>query len=127
MTPLAMALGGLLLAVLLAVPLFADSYVLSVLTTVLWFAYVGQAWNVMMGFSGLLSLGHALYVGLGAYASAALFVHFGIGEEVAAIHFQLGNLGIFRRAADQAAVDDLFLVGKAAANLANGKGAIDGR
>ncbi|AWJ92566.1 branched-chain amino acid ABC transporter (plasmid) [Azospirillum baldaniorum] len=59
--------------------MIADRYVLSVLTTVLWFAYVGQAWNVMMGFSGLLSLGHALYVGLGAYASAALFVHFGIG------------------------------------------------
>ncbi|AWJ86577.1 branched-chain amino acid ABC transporter (plasmid) [Azospirillum sp. TSH58] len=66
-------------ALLLAAPMFADRYVLSVLTTVLWFAYVGQAWNVMMGFSGLLSLGHALYVGLGAYASAALFVHFGIG------------------------------------------------
>ncbi|KAA0679231.1 branched-chain amino acid ABC transporter permease [Roseomonas genomospecies 6] len=70
----------LLAAVLLLVaPMIADRYVLSVLTTVLWFAYVGQAWNVMMGFSGLLSLGHALYVGLGAYASAALFVHFGIG------------------------------------------------
>ncbi|TWA76367.1 amino acid/amide ABC transporter membrane protein 2 (HAAT family) [Azospirillum brasilense] len=66
-------------ALLLAAPMVADRYVLSVLTTVLWFAYVGQAWNVMMGFSGLLSLGHALYVGLGAYASAALFVHFGIG------------------------------------------------
>ena len=79
MTPRALALAGLLLAALLALPLVADSYVLSVLTTVLWFAYVGQAWNVMMGFSGLLSLGHALYVGLGAYASAALFVHFGIG------------------------------------------------
>ena len=79
MTPRAMILAGLLLAALLVLPFFADSYVLSVLTTVLWFAYVGQAWNVMMGFSGLLSLGHALYVGLGAYASAALFVHFGIG------------------------------------------------
>lgn len=66
-------------ALLLAAPMIADRYVLSVLTTVLWFAYVGQAWNVMMGFSGLLSLGHALYVGLGAYVSAALFVHFGIG------------------------------------------------
>nr|WP_211112287.1 branched-chain amino acid ABC transporter permease [Azospirillum soli] len=71
-----LALLGLLL---LVAPLVADRYVVSVLTTVLWFAYVGQAWNVMMGFSGLLSLGHALYVGLGAYASAALFVHFGIG------------------------------------------------
>jgi len=71
-----LALAGLLLAV---APLVGDRYVVSVLTTVLWFAYVGQAWNVMMGFSGLLSLGHALYVGLGAYVSAALFVHFGIG------------------------------------------------
>ncbi|HYD69945.1 branched-chain amino acid ABC transporter permease [Azospirillum sp.] len=77
------ARGGILLALLalalLVVPAVADRYVLSVLTTVLWFAYVGQAWNVMMGFAGLLSLGHALYVGLGAYASAALFVHFGLG------------------------------------------------
>ncbi|BAI74063.1 branched-chain amino acid transport system permease protein (plasmid) [Azospirillum sp. B510] len=71
-----LALAALGLAV---APFVADRYLLSVLTTVLWFAYVGQAWNVMMGFSGLLSLGHALYVGLGAYVSAALFVHFGIG------------------------------------------------
>ena len=31
----------------------------------------------MMGFAGQLSLGHALYVGLGAYVAAALFVRFG--------------------------------------------------
>lgn len=71
-----LVLTGILL---LIAPLFADRYELTVLTTVLWFAYLGQAWNVMMGFSGLLSLGHALYVGLGAYTSAALFIHFGIG------------------------------------------------
>jgi branched-chain amino acid transport system permease protein len=50
-----------------------------VLIIILYFAYTGQAWNVMMGFAGQLSLGHALYVGLGAYATAALYVHFGIG------------------------------------------------
>ena len=33
----------------------------------------------MMGFAGQLSLGHALYVGLGAYSTAVLFIHFGIG------------------------------------------------
>ena len=33
----------------------------------------------MMGFAGQLSLGHAIYVGLGGYAAAALYVHFGIG------------------------------------------------
>ena len=32
-----------------------------------------------MGFAGQLSLGHAIYVGLGAYTTAALYVHFGIG------------------------------------------------
>lgn len=70
---------GLWLAALLLAPAVADRYVLSVMTTLLWFAYVSQAWNLMMGFAGQLSLGHSLYVGLGAYASAALFVHFGIG------------------------------------------------
>jgi branched-chain amino acid transport system permease protein len=34
---------------------------------------------VMMGFAGQLSLGHSLYVGLGAYAAAALFTKFGVG------------------------------------------------
>src|SRR5678809_1481592 len=51
----------------------------SVATLILYFAYIGQAWNIMMGFAGQLSLGHALYVGLGAYTTAALYVHFGIG------------------------------------------------
>ena len=73
-----LGLLALLLAVLLALPLFADSYVLSVAILALYFAFAGQAWNVMMGFCGQLSLGHSLYVGLGAYASAALFVHFGV-------------------------------------------------
>jgi len=70
---------GLAGALLLAVPAFADAYLLSVLTLVLWLAYAGQAWNVMMGFAGQLSLGHTLYVGLAAYVSGVLFVSFGIG------------------------------------------------
>jgi branched-chain amino acid transport system permease protein len=70
---------ALLLAALLAAPLFANRYLLSVLILVLYFAYVGQAWNLLMGFAGQLSLGHALYVGIGAYVAAALWVHFGIG------------------------------------------------
>ena len=69
---------GLLAAALLAAPLALDRYQTSVLVLVFLSAYLGQAWNVMMGFAGLLSLGHALYVGLGAYVSAALFVHLGV-------------------------------------------------
>ena len=72
-------LAALLLAAFLAAPLIADRYLLSVLILVLYFAYVGQAWNLLMGFAGQLSLGHALYLGLGAYTAAALWIHFGIG------------------------------------------------
>jgi branched-chain amino acid transport system permease protein len=65
-------------AVMLALPLFANSYIVSVLVVALFAAYFGQAWNIVTGFAGQLSLGHALYVGLGAYTSAALFVRFGV-------------------------------------------------
>jgi branched-chain amino acid transport system permease protein len=64
---------------LVLLPAFAGSYALSVATLILYFAYTGQAWNVMMGFAGQLSLGHSLYVGVGAYAAGALFFHYGIG------------------------------------------------
>jgi branched-chain amino acid transport system permease protein len=74
-----LALLLVLLVALISAPWLANDYLLTVLITILYFAYTGQAWNVMMGFAGQLSLGHAIYVGLGAYATAALYVHFGIG------------------------------------------------
>jgi branched-chain amino acid transport system permease protein len=70
---------ALALAALLGLPLVADRYVLSVLTLIFYFAYVGQAWNLMMGYAGQLSLGHALYIGLGGYVAALLWLKFGIG------------------------------------------------
>jgi branched-chain amino acid transport system permease protein len=73
-----LALLAALLVLLVVFPMFASGYLLAVGFLILYFAYVGQAWNVMMGFAGQLSLGHSLYVGLGAYAAAALYVHFGL-------------------------------------------------
>jgi branched-chain amino acid transport system permease protein len=70
---------AVLAVILLALPAFAGAYALSVATLILYFAYTGQAWNVMMGFAGQLSLGHSLYVGVGAYAAGAIFFHYGIG------------------------------------------------
>jgi branched-chain amino acid transport system permease protein len=75
----ALVLLAVLLAGLIAAPLFANDYLLTTLILILYFAYTGLAWNVLMGFAGQLSLGHALYVGLGGYAAAALYVHYGIG------------------------------------------------
>lgn len=78
MTTRAAILSALLLATLLAIPLFAGRYPLTVLILVFQFAFVGQAWNLMMGYAGQLSLGHALYVGLGANVPALLWLHFGL-------------------------------------------------
>src|SRR5437867_11754436 len=72
----------ILAAILVALPFMVGNYALSVATLILYFAYTGQAWNVMMGFAGQLSLGHALYVGVGAYTAGALFVHYCIGPWV---------------------------------------------
>src|SRR5947208_8681747 len=69
----------ILAAILIALPFVVGNYALSVATLILYFAYTGQAWNVMMGFAGQLSLGHALYVGVGAYAAGALFFYYGVG------------------------------------------------
>jgi branched-chain amino acid transport system permease protein len=75
----ALVLLATVLAGLVVAPLFAGDYLLTTLILILYFAYTGLAWNVLMGFAGQLSLGHALYVGLGGYAAAALYVHYGIG------------------------------------------------
>jgi branched-chain amino acid transport system permease protein len=75
----------LLLLGFLIAPLIANDYLLTVLILILYFAYTGQAWNIMMGFAGQLSLGHALYVGLGGYAAAALYVHYGVAPWIGLI------------------------------------------
>src|SRR5207248_26836 len=78
MKPRASAALAVLAALLIAFPAFAGPYALSVATLILYFAYTGQAWNVMMGFAGQLSLGHALYVGVAGYVAGGLFYHLGI-------------------------------------------------
>ncbi len=70
---------ALLFAALLAAPWLVNDYLLTVLIVILYFAYTGQAWNIMMGFAGQLSLGHAIYAGLGGYVAALLFTRYGVG------------------------------------------------
>jgi branched-chain amino acid transport system permease protein len=53
----------------LLVPLVVQQdYVLSVLFHVALFAALGLAWNLVGGYAGQLSLGHAAFFGIGAYA-----------------------------------------------------------
>ena len=71
-------LTAVFLATFALVPLFADDFQLSILALIFLFAYVGQAWNLMMGFAGQLSLGHALYFGVGGYTVAVFAQIFGL-------------------------------------------------
>jgi branched-chain amino acid transport system permease protein len=73
-----LALLAVLLAVLVIAPWLVNDYLLTVLIVALYLAYTGQAWNIMMGFAGQLSLGNAIYAGLGAYVAAVVFTRYGM-------------------------------------------------
>jgi branched-chain amino acid transport system permease protein len=58
--------------------LVTDVYMMNVLILTLLFAALSQSWNLLGGYCGQVSLGHALYFGIGAYATSILYVKFGI-------------------------------------------------
>ena len=61
------------------VPLFVkDVYVQNIMVLTLMYAALSQSWNILGGYCGQISLGHALYFGLGAYTTAILFTKFGV-------------------------------------------------
>ena len=68
--------GVLLLALVL--PLAVDASHLNTVILVLMAAQVGVAWNMVGGYAGQVSLGHAAFYGLGAYTSTLLMTKFGI-------------------------------------------------
>jgi branched-chain amino acid transport system permease protein len=70
-----LAAAGLAAPVLLALlPLVVSPYALIVVSHVLILAIACLGVNLLLGYAGLLSLGHAAYFGLGAYAGAFLRV-----------------------------------------------------
>ena len=59
-------------------PLFISSgATLNFVIMTLYAALLGQAWNILGGFGGQFSFGHAMFFGSGAYAMAVLQVKFG--------------------------------------------------
>ncbi|MEX0758579.1 MAG: hypothetical protein WD100_03265, partial [Tistlia sp.] len=71
------------LALLLGLPLVAESEtveavmplgltgpaLLHVFVLIFFFGFMSQAWNIVGGFAGQLSIGHAAFFGIGAYVS----------------------------------------------------------
>ena len=63
---------GVLMLVLLAAPWWSSEYWLAQLTFVLIYSIVGLGLMLLAGFTGLFSLGHAAFLGVGAYTQAVL-------------------------------------------------------
>lgn len=65
--------GYLLLLFLIVAPfVFQARYSQHVLILILLYVVLGSAWNILGGFAGQLSLGHAAFFGIGAYTTAVI-------------------------------------------------------
>jgi branched-chain amino acid transport system permease protein len=71
-------LGALAIVVLLALPAVLSSYALTIFILILFYGFLGQAWNIVGGYTGQLSAGHAAFVGVGAYTAALLSSEYGL-------------------------------------------------
>src|SRR4029078_6872185 len=82
-------------AALAAVPLVVSSnVVLNFLVVALLIALAGQSWNILGGYGGQYSFGHAAFFGTGAYVTAVLQVRYGVNAWPAfAIGIAAGALG----------------------------------
>jgi branched-chain amino acid transport system permease protein len=73
----ARGLAAVALIVMAVVPWVAARHQLSLLTDLLIYGLFALSLDLIMGYTGMVSFGHAAYFGLGAYASALVLIHFG--------------------------------------------------
>ena len=74
----AKALGWGAAVALVAGPPLLPKYPLEILISILFFAYLGLAWNILGGYAGQFSFGHAAFFGIGAYTSTLLLLRAGV-------------------------------------------------
>ncbi|OGL16616.1 MAG: hypothetical protein A3F92_07805 [Candidatus Rokubacteria bacterium RIFCSPLOWO2_12_FULL_71_22] len=70
--------GVAVLALAAAVPLVAGSHLLTALIVALHATYMALAWNIAAGYAGQFSLGHSLFIGIGAYTSTMFYLKLGL-------------------------------------------------
>ncbi|MEK3936764.1 branched-chain amino acid ABC transporter permease [Sporosarcina sp. FSL W7-1349] len=67
------------LIALACVPLFVkDQYFMHISILILYYSLVSQAWNILSGYSGQFSFGHAAFFGTGAYTSSILLTKYSV-------------------------------------------------
>jgi branched-chain amino acid transport system permease protein len=70
---------------LLALPLFAGDFYVNLASQILIAAIFALSLNLLVGYGGMTSLGHASFLGVAAYASALLTSRYGLGHGPAAL------------------------------------------
>ncbi len=70
-----MMAAGVILVIL---PHFIGDYYVHLVTMILLFGYLGVAWNILGGYAGQFSFGHAAFFGIGAFTSTLLQIHAGV-------------------------------------------------
>jgi branched-chain amino acid transport system permease protein len=73
-----LAIGAFAALYLLIGVLVRNAYYQQIMTLVLLWATMGLSWNMLSGYSGLISFGHAAFFGLGGYTMTIAFVKFGV-------------------------------------------------
>ncbi|NJP27665.1 MULTISPECIES: branched-chain amino acid ABC transporter permease [unclassified Microbispora] len=76
--PALIALAVLLVGWSLPFWLIQTQFILVVAISAVVWAIAAQGWNIAGGYGGLLSFGHSVYFGIGAYTTALLTIHFGL-------------------------------------------------
>jgi branched-chain amino acid transport system permease protein len=70
--------GGLLAIAVIFPFVFKSSFAVNFGVLALFYAFIGQSWNIAGGFAGQLSFGHVAFFGVGAYASTIVQMRFGM-------------------------------------------------
>jgi branched-chain amino acid transport system permease protein len=66
---------GVLILVGILMPAILKQYHLNMLTEIIIFALFAVSYNLLLGYAGLLSFGHAMFFGLGAFMTAVAIIH----------------------------------------------------
>jgi branched-chain amino acid transport system permease protein len=66
----------------LPVVLKFDRFQMSLAIVIVYWAFLGMAWNIMAGYAGQFSFGHAAFYGIGAYSSTVLLLDYRISPWV---------------------------------------------
>lgn len=65
---------------LLAIPLVAPTYYVTLMLPFMAYGVILLGLNLLFGYTGLVSFGHALFIGIGAYTGAVLTTRFGVRQ-----------------------------------------------